>query len=72
MCRNDKELTKDLIFASSIMRIRVLDHVIIGNDRYFSFNNEDLIAKYELDFLNLKMRGVSEAKRKIYRAKLFD
>ncbi len=68
---SDKELTRDLVFAGSIMRIKVLDHIIIGNNRYFSFAGEGLIEQYELDFLNLKMRGVSEAKRRLYRAKLF-
>ncbi|MFC2072997.1 DNA repair protein RadC [Chloroflexota bacterium] len=68
--KSDKELTKDLVYAGSIMRIRVLDHVIIGNDRYFSFAGEGLIEEYELDFLNLKIKGVSEAKRRLYRANL--
>ena len=68
---NDKELTRDLVYAASIMRIKVLDHIIIGNNRYFSFAGEGLIEQYELDFLNLKMRGVSEARRRLYRAKLF-
>ena len=68
---SDKEVTKDLVYAGSIMQIRVLDHIIIGNNRYYSFAGEGLIEKYELDFLNLKMRRVSEAKRRLYRAKLF-
>jgi DNA repair protein RadC len=66
--KNDKELTRDLVYAGSIVRIRVLDHVIIGDNRYFSFAGEGLIEEYELDFLNLRMKGVSEAKRRIYRA----
>jgi len=41
--RSDKELTRDLVYAASIMRIKVLDHIIIGNDRYFSFAGEGLI-----------------------------
>ena len=69
--QSDKELTRDLVYAGSIMLIKVLDHIIIGNDRYFSFAGEGLIEQYELDFLGLKMRGVSEAKRRIYRAGLF-
>ncbi|MDP2731261.1 MAG: DNA repair protein RadC [Dehalococcoidales bacterium] len=68
--KNDRELTKDLVYAGSIMRLKVLDHIIIGNDRYFSFASQGLIEEYELDFLNLKMRGVSEARRRIYRADL--
>ncbi len=70
--KGDKEVTRDLVYAGSIMRIKVLDHIIIGNNRYFSFAAEGLIEEYELNFLNLKIRGVSEAKRRLYRAKLLD
>jgi len=66
--QSDKELTRDLVYAGSIMRIRVLDHIIVGENRYFSFASEGLIEEYELNFLNLKLRGVSEAKRRLYRA----
>jgi len=68
---SDKDLTRDLVYAGSIMRIRVLDHIVIGDNRFFSFASEGLIEQYELDFLNLKMKGVSESKRRIYRAQLF-
>jgi len=69
--QNDKEVTRDLVYAGAIMRIRVLDHIIIGNNTYFSFAGEGLIEEYELDFLKVKMGGVSEAKRRLYQAKLF-
>ena len=69
--KNDKDVTRDLVYAGSIMRIRVLDHIIIGDNRYFSFAGEGLIDEYETDFLNLKVKGTSEGKRKLYRAKLF-
>jgi len=65
----DKDVTRDLVYAASIMRIRVLDHIIIGNNRYFSFAGEGLIEEYEMDFLNLKVRGTAEGKRRLYRAK---
>jgi len=67
---SDKELTRELAYAGKIMRMRVLDHLIIGDNRYFSFADDGLIEEYELDFLNLKLRGTSEAKRRLYRAKL--
>ncbi len=67
---NDKQVTRDLVYAGSIVRIRVLDHIIIGNNRYFSFASEALIEEYELDFMNLRTRGTAEAKRNRYRAKL--
>ncbi len=68
--QNDKQITRDLVYALAIMQIKVLDHVIIGDNRYFSFAGEGMIEECELDFLNLKIRGVSEAKRRLYRAKL--
>ncbi len=43
-----------------LLPIRVLDHVIVGDNRYFSFADEGLIAKYRDNFLNLKVRGVFE------------
>jgi len=67
--QNDKNVTRDLVYAGAIMKIRVLDHIIIGDNRYFSFAGEGLIEEYEMDFLNLKARGTAEAKRRLYRAK---
>jgi len=55
---SDKEITKDLVFTASIMQLKVLDHIIIGNNRYFSFADQGLIEDYEFLFQNLK-KGVS-------------
>ena len=66
--QSDKQLTRDLVYAGSIMQIKVVDHIIIGNNTYFSFANEGLIEEYELDFLGLRIRGTAEAKRRRYRA----
>ena len=60
--QNDRDVTRDLVYAASIMWIKVFDHIIIGNNRYFSFADEGLIEEYELDFLNLKMGGVADSK----------
>jgi len=70
--RYDKEVTRDLVFAGNIMRIRVLDHIIIGNDRYYSFADQGLIEEYETDFLSLKTTGTAEAKRRRYKARRQD
>ena len=69
--KNDKEVTRDLVYAGSIMQVRVLDHIIIGDNRYFSFAGDGLVEKYELDFLKLKVGGTSEAKRRLSKGKLF-
>ena len=67
---SDKDLTRNLVSAGNIMRIKVLNHIIIGDNRYFSFADDGLVEEYELDFLNLKLRGTSEAKRRLYKTRL--
>jgi len=64
--RTDKQLTRDMVFIGSILQIKVLDHIVIGENSYFSFADEGLIQKYEDNFLNLKIRGVL-ASRPLYR-----
>jgi DNA repair protein RadC len=51
---SDREITKELIFATNIMQIKVLDHIIIGNNRYFSFADRGLIEEYELHLKNFR------------------
>lgn len=59
--RSDKQLTRDLVFIGMLLPIGVLDHIIIGGNRYFSFADAGLIQKYEDNFLNLKIRSVFES-----------
>ena len=66
---SDKGLTRELVFAGKIMRIKVLDHIIIGDNRYYSFAGEGLITEYETDFLDLMLRGTSEARKRLYQAR---
>jgi DNA repair protein RadC len=51
---NDKQITRELVFAGNIMQIKVLDHIIIGDNRYFSFADAGLIEEYNSDFLTLR------------------
>lgn len=51
---NDKQVTQDLVFAGNIMQIKVLDHIIIGDNRYFSFADVGLIEEYNLNFLSFR------------------
>ena len=66
---SDREVTRQLVYAGQVMQIKVLDHVIIGENKYFSFAGEGLIEEYEMDYLNLKLRGTSAAKERLYRAR---
>ena len=65
---SDKELTRDLLYAASIMQIKVLDHIIIGNNTHLSFANEGLIEEYRMGFLNIKIRDRADTKQSQYRA----
>ncbi len=51
---NDRKITQDLVFAGNIVQVKVLDHIIIGDNRYFSFADAGLIEEYNSDFLTLK------------------
>lgn len=45
----DKRLTKDLVKAALAMELRIFDHVIVGENAYFSFADEGLIEEYEIE-----------------------
>jgi DNA repair protein RadC len=66
----DKEVTREAVYIGEVMQLKILDHLIIGDNRYFSFAGEGLIEEYGLDYLNMKLTGTSEAKRRIYEARL--
>lgn len=39
----DKQITNNLVKAGHFLEIKILDHIIIGNDNYFSFADEGLL-----------------------------
>jgi DNA repair protein RadC len=51
---SDKDITKELVFAANIMQLKVLDHIIIGNNRYFSFADKGYIDDYDCLYLSMK------------------
>jgi len=53
---SDREITKELVFAATVMQLKVLDHIIIGNNRYFSFADEGLIEDYDIMFQDFSKR----------------
>lgn len=46
--QSDKDITKNLVNAGKVMQINILDHIIIGDNRYFSFADERVIEEYNL------------------------
>ena len=59
---SDREITRELVFAANVMQLKVLDHIIIGNNRYFSFADEGLLEEYGIMFHDFNRRN--HAKRK--------
>ena len=53
---SDEEITRDLLLAASVMQIEVLDHIIIGENKYFSFADEGLIEEFELNVMSLRRK----------------
>ena len=49
--REDRECTQRLIRAGQILGIRVLDHIVLGHDDYFSFADAGLLNE-ELHVVN--------------------
>jgi DNA repair protein RadC len=43
----DREVTEELVFAGRLMRVPVLDHVIVGDEKFHSFADEGFIAQCE-------------------------
>jgi DNA repair protein RadC len=46
----DKNLTRKLVWASQMLSIQVLDHIIIGNNVYYSFADEGLIKYFYAEY----------------------
>ncbi len=58
--QSDKDLTRDLIMAAGAVGLKVLDHIVIGDNKYYSFSGEGLTLRYEADFLGEKIKKHNE------------
>lgn len=54
--RSDRDITQELVFAARTMQIAVLDHIIIGDNSYYSFADQGLIVEFEHDYKSLMSR----------------
>lgn len=52
----DKKITRELLFACRYAGIRVWEHIIIGNNCYYSFTDEGLIEEYDREFEEAKTK----------------
>ena len=51
--QDDVAITKQLVFAGRVMGIRVHEHIIIGNNQYYSFADQGYIANMNREYETL-------------------
>jgi DNA repair protein RadC len=52
---DDKEITRDIVFACGLVGLKVHDHIVIGDNDKFSFADKGLIDKYNMEFDSRKI-----------------
>jgi DNA repair protein RadC len=57
--QDDKAITRELVLASSVMSLKVLDHLIIGDNCHYSFAARGLIQRYETEVEVMKRKNVA-------------
>jgi DNA repair protein RadC len=62
---SDREITKELVFAANVMQLKALDHIIIGNNCYFSFADEGMIEDYDIMFQDFNKRDKERKKNQV-------
>ena len=60
---HDLLLTKNIVWASRLVGIKILDHIVIGNNTYYSFMDENYMKKFEDEYnINLEEKFSSNTK----------
>jgi DNA repair protein RadC len=52
---DDVSITRQLMLACRVMGITVHEHIIIGNNRYFSFADQGIVARINREFEELRI-----------------
>ena len=52
---NDKEITRNIVFACRVVGLKVHDHIVIGDNHKFSFADKGLIDQYNMEFDSRKV-----------------
>ena len=52
--RGDIQVTRELVLAARSVDLRLIDHLIIGHNRYFSFSETGHISRFEDEFESFK------------------
>jgi DNA repair protein RadC len=51
---SDFSLTRSIVLAGTAMQVKILDHIVIGDNRFYSFAGQGWLEKYEAEIAKLK------------------
>jgi len=46
----DHRITRELVWGAKLLQVNVLDHIVIGNGRYFSYADQGLLKRFEIEY----------------------
>ena len=46
--RYNRDITKIIVFGAELLQIKILDHIILGDNRFYSFADQGVIEDYEI------------------------
>jgi DNA repair protein RadC len=52
---SDFSLTRNMVLSGTAMQVKILDHIIIGDNRFYSFAGQGMLEKYEAEIAKLNM-----------------
>jgi DNA repair protein RadC len=52
---SDFSLTRNMVLSATAMQVKILDHIVIGDNTFYSFAGQGLLEKYEGEIARLKI-----------------
>ncbi len=52
---SDFNLTRSMVLAGTAMQIKILDHIVIGDNCFYSFAGRGILEKYEAEITKLNL-----------------
>ncbi len=52
--QDDHRITREIVWASRLLQVQILDHIIIGNGKYYSYADEGLLRRFDAEYQRLK------------------
>lgn len=53
---SDFSLTRNMVLSGTAMQVKILDHIIIGDNRFYSFAGQGILEKYEAEIAKLNLQ----------------